>query len=58
MVEVEQKQAVREETLKNIELRLSKIETVLSRLTWLIIVAIGGAAMTFVIGGGLHVPGH
>ena len=35
MVEVERQQAVREETLRNIDIRLKGIETTLSRLTWL-----------------------
>lgn len=53
VVDLEQKYAVREETLKAIEIRLSRIETVLSRLTWLMVTGIGGAFVAFVIGGGL-----
>lgn len=55
---VERKQAVREETLRNIETRLAAIESTLSRLTWLMVTAIGGAAMAFVVNGGFHVLGH
>lgn len=50
---VEQSIAVREETLKTISDRLSKIEVILSRLTWLLVTAIITAAMTFVLNGGL-----
>ena len=44
---VEQSIAVREETLKTITDCLVKIETILSRLTWLMISSIITAAMTF-----------
>lgn len=37
----------------NVEKRLSAIENTLTRLVWLIIVALGGAFMTFIINGGL-----
>lgn len=58
VAEVEQSIAVRDETMKSITSRLDKIETVLSRLTWLMISGILGAFMAFVLSGGLaHVPG-
>lgn len=49
--------AVREEGLKSTHMRLDKIETILSRLTWLLVSGIGLAFVAFVIGGGLRVPG-
>lgn len=52
---VERQQAVKSATDSAIETRLTKIETVLSRLTWLMVTGIGGAAMAFVISGGLNV---
>lgn len=58
VTKVEEKQAVREETLKNIEIRLGKIEGTLSRLTWMMIIAIGSAALAFVLHGGLYVATH
>lgn len=58
VTDVERSQAVREETLKNVETRLKNIEAILSRLTWMIVFAIGSAALTFIISGGFHVPGH
>lgn len=57
VAEVEQSIAVRDETMKSITSRLDKIETVLSRLTWLMVTGIAGAFLAFVLGGGLHVPG-
>lgn len=58
LAKVEQDLAVRQETLKGISERLSKIETTLSRLTWIVITAVVGAALTFLLnGGGVHVPG-
>lgn len=58
VAEVEQSIAVRDETMKSITSRLDKIETVLSRLTWLMVSGIGMAFVAFVVGGGLaHVPG-
>lgn len=50
---VERHQAVKSATDEAIEMRLTKIETVLSRLTWLLISAIAGAFLTFVLSGGL-----
>ena len=47
---------VRDETLRTIETRLFKIETILSRLTWLMVASIVGAAMTFILSGGFNVP--
>ena len=52
---VERLQAVKTATDEAIEHRLDKIETVLSRLTWLMVTGIGGAFIAFVISGGLHV---
>ena len=57
LAKVEQDLAVRQETLKGISERLSKIETTLSRLTWIVITAVVGAALTFLLNGGVHVPG-
>jgi hypothetical protein len=57
MVAVERQQAVREETMKVIGDRLTKIESTLSRLTWIVITAVVGAAITFLLNGGaIHVP--
>ncbi len=50
---VERQQAVKSATDASIEIRLEKIETVLSRLTWLLVAGIGGAAIAFVVSGGL-----
>lgn len=52
---VERNQAVKSATDEAIEQRLTKIETVLSRLTWLMISGIGGSAVAFVLSGGLNV---
>lgn len=51
---VERDLAVRKETLRGVEFRLGRIETVLSRLTWLMIAAILVAFMNFAISGGLQ----
>ena len=53
IVTLERQMAVREEMMKGVELRLSKIETILSRLTWIVVTGIGGALVAFVISGGL-----
>lgn len=53
VVEVEQMQAVKAATDQNVVDRLAKIETILSRLTWAIILGIVGAGVTFIINGGL-----
>ena len=50
---VERQQAVKSEADKSIEERLTKIEVVLSRLTWLLVTGIGGAFIAFIINGGL-----
>jgi hypothetical protein len=50
---VERQYAVKTATDEEIEHRLTKIETVLSRLTWLMVTGIGGAAIAFVVSGGL-----
>jgi hypothetical protein len=50
--------AVREEGMKSTHARLDKIETILSRLTWLLVSGIGMAFVAFIIGGGLsNLPG-
>jgi hypothetical protein len=50
--------AVREEGMKSTHARLDKIETILSRLTWLLVSGIGMAFVAFLIGGGLsNLPG-
>lgn len=53
VITVERQQAVKSEADKSIEERLTKIEVVLSRLTWLLVTGIGGAFVAFVINGGL-----
>lgn len=50
---VERQQAVKSATDASIETRLTKIETVLSRLTWLMVSSIVGSVMAFVLSGGL-----
>jgi len=50
---VERQQAVKSATDEAIEARLTKIEVVLSRLTWLMVSGIGGTAIAFVVSGGL-----
>lgn len=51
---VERLQAVKSATDTAIETRLTKIEVVLSRLTWLMISSIAMAFFAFVISGGLN----
>lgn len=51
---VERQFAVKTATDEAIEHRLTKIETVLSRLTWLMVTGIGGAAIAFIVSGGLN----
>lgn len=51
---VERQFAVKSATDEAIEHRLTKIETVLSRLTWLMVTGIGGAAIAFIVSGGLN----
>lgn len=51
---VERQQAVKSATDTAIEGRLTKIETVLSRLTWLMVTSIAMAFFAFVISGGLN----
>ena len=53
VINVERQFAVKTATDEAIEHRLTKIETVLSRLTWLMVTGIGGAAIAFVVSGGL-----
>jgi len=56
VVTLEQKYAVREETLAGINTRLDRIESTLSRITWLLIGGIISGAIAFIIQGGLRVP--
>lgn len=51
---VERQQAVKTATDTAIEARLTKIETVLSRLTWLMVSSIAMAFFAFIISGGLN----
>ena len=51
---VERQFAVKTATDTAIETRLTKIETVLSRLTWLLVSSIAMALFAFIIGGGLN----
>lgn len=54
--ELKQQYAVREETLRTIDKRLTGIEGLLSRMNWLIISGIGVALLAFILGGGLSLP--
>ena len=54
VVNVERQFAVKTATDTAIETRLTKIETVLSRLTWLLVSSIAMALFAFIIGGGLN----
>lgn len=51
---VERQQAVKTATDTAIEARLTKIEVVLSRLTWLMVSSIAMAFFAFIISGGLN----
>jgi hypothetical protein len=53
---LEQYRAVREETMRGIDKRLSAIETILSRLTWLIMTTVIGAVLAMVVYSG-GIPG-
>lgn len=46
--------ATRDEGFRNTNIRLEKIEAILSRLTWLMVSSIVMAFAAFVIGGGLN----
>ena len=46
--------ATRDEGFHNTNTRLEKIETILSRLTWLMVSSIVTAFAAFIIGGGLN----
>ena len=48
--------AARDEGFRNANVRLDKIEAMLSRVTWLIIGGIVSGAVAFIIAGGLRVP--
>lgn len=50
---LERDQAVMQNAFENTNVRLGKIETILSRLTWLMVTGIGGALIAFIISGGL-----
>ena len=56
MITLEQKYAVREETLMGVNTRLGRIESTLSRITWILIVGILSGLMAFIMQGGLRVP--
>jgi hypothetical protein len=43
--------------MKSTHARLDKIETILSRLTWLLVSGIGTAFIAFIVSGMLTVPG-
>lgn len=53
VTELERKVSVKEVQDAGIDERLSKIESILSRLTWIILAGIGAAFVAFIIGGGL-----
>lgn len=57
VVNIRLSQAASDEGMKSTHMRLDKIETILSRLTWLLVSGIGLAFVAFVVGGGLRVPG-
>ena len=52
---VERQFAVKTATDASIENRLTKIEVVLSRLTWLLVSSIAMALFAFIISGGLNI---
>jgi len=53
VIMIETKGAVSEVHRTNVEARLSSIEGVLTKLTWLIITGLVVAVMAFIVGGGL-----
>ena len=50
---VEQRLAVRDESMKAVSDCLSKIEAILSRITWILLGTIFAAAAAFMVNGGL-----
>jgi len=54
VISIETKSAVDEVHRTNVEHRLSNIEGVLTKLTWLIISGLIVALMAFIVGGGLN----
>jgi len=55
MIILKTKGAVDEVHRANVETRLTKIESVLSRLVWLIITALGAAIMGYALQGGFGI---
>lgn len=53
VVDIRLSLAAREEGMKSTHARLDKIETLLSRINWLILSGIGMAVIAFIVGGGL-----
>ena len=56
MVTLEQKYAVREETLMGVDTRLGRIESTLSRITWILVGGILSGLVAFIAQGGLRIP--
>ena len=56
MVTLEQKYAVREETLMGVSTRLGRIESTLSRITWILVGGILSGLVAFIAQGGLRIP--
>jgi hypothetical protein len=56
IVALERNHAVKDETMKGIEKRLDAIETILSRLTWLIVASVVGSVLAMVVYSG-GIPG-
>jgi hypothetical protein len=56
IVVLERNHAVKDETMKGIEKRLDAIETILSRLTWLIVASVVGSVLAMVVYSG-GIPG-
>jgi hypothetical protein len=51
--EVQRDIAVQDERDKSVNDRLTKMETILSRLTWIVITAAGGSIVAWIFNGGL-----
>ena len=56
MVTLEQKYAMREETLMGVNTRLGRIESTLSRITWILVGGILSGLVAFIAQGGLRIP--
>lgn len=56
MVTLEQKYAVREETMMGVNTRLGRIESTLSRITWILVGGILSGLVAFIAQGGLRIP--